>query len=425
MKFGGIIAMICMLCAVSSHAADCVKVNHVCTDHATKIINGFSVTRCWNYRYTYACPSESYTDYCAPLASTPGCSQINSQCSAKGSDGKCKTFTNVYQCGVAVTLPQNVVHLESQYTVAGSELDMSACHAPASDPHCQLLSSSCIAAGQTRNIDGTDVYQDCWEWEYEYACKAGVQYDNCDELEHRCQYQSKTCLLLGQDGHCSHYERSYKCETQTGKTTPLAMKCPGQTYCIHGDCETIDYQPDTNMAKGLAYMNFLKEVGADFDPENISVFSGQGMGCEKTIGGFNNCCKDDGWGQDVSLASCSFAQQDLAIKMQQGQCHYVGAFCSSDSAFGLCLKKQKSYCCYGSKLARIIQQQGKQQLSLGWGGPEAPLCEGLTVDQLESLDFTNIDLSELYPDIEGDLTIPADASVVEDLTKKIEVYYAQ
>ena len=68
------------------------------------------------------------------------------------------------------------------------------------------------------------------------------------------------------------------------------------------------------MAEGLAYMNLLKKAGEDFDADNLSVFKGQGQSCDKTVAGFNNCCTDDGWGQDISLASCSPDEKALAIK---------------------------------------------------------------------------------------------------------------
>ena len=49
---------------------------------------------------------------------------------------------------------------------------------------------------------------------------------------------------------------------------------------------------------------------------------------------------------------------------------------------------------FGSKLGRILQQQGRSQLGIGWGS-----CRGLTVAEVESIDFERLDLSEFTQDL--------------------------
>jgi conjugal transfer mating pair stabilization protein TraN len=48
-------------------------------------------------------------------------------------------------------------------------------------------------------------------------------------------------------------------------------------------------------------------------------------------------------------------------------------------------------------------REAKIQLSLSWGTPQNPDCSGLTPDQLASLDFSTMDLSEFYADINTQL----------------------
>jgi hypothetical protein len=69
----------------------------------------------------------------------------------------------------------------------------------------------------------------------------------------------------------------------------------------------------------------------------------------------------------------------------------------------VCLTKTTSFCCFGNKLSRILQEQGRRQLGLGWGSPAAPDCNGLTPEQLSRIDFSRIDFSEFYDDFKTQL----------------------
>lgn len=60
---------------------------------------------------------------------------------------------------------------------------------------------------------------------------------------------------------------------------------------------------------------------------------------------------------------------------------------------------QHTYCCFQSPFVRILQEQGKKQLGRGFGTAEDPECSGMTVDELQKLDFSAINFSELYQDI--------------------------
>ena len=86
---------------------------------------------------------------------------------------------------------------------------------------------------------------------------------------------------------------------------------------------------------------------------------------------------------------CEEQEFQLASKRDMKACHYVGSYCSS-SVLGLCVTEKKSYCCYSSPLARIINQQGQS----GFGSAKSPSCDGFTVDEFANLDWDNIDLSE-------------------------------
>lgn len=74
-------------------------------------------------------------------------------------------------------------------------------------------------------------------------------------------------------------------------------------------------------------------------------------------------------------------------------CHYVGSNCKS-KFLGACVEKRQSYCCFTSPLSRIIQEQVRPQLGLGWGSVKSPNCEGLSASQLNQVDWSQVNLDE-------------------------------
>jgi conjugal transfer mating pair stabilization protein TraN len=113
-------------------------------------------------------------------------------------------------------------------------------------------------------------------------------------------------------------------------------------------------------------------------------------------------------------------EEQLRAAREAGQCVYVGSYCSEDSIFG-CLAKKETHCCFRSKLARIIHEQGRPQLDLGWGDPENPECGGLSAAQLASLDFSVIDFSEYFADAFANIAGAPDGVTVQSI---IDAYIA-
>jgi conjugal transfer mating pair stabilization protein TraN len=107
----------------------------------------------------------------------------------------------------------------------------------------------------------------------------------------------------------------------------------------------------------------------------------------------------------------------------QGLCAYVGSYCSS-SVLGVCITKKKVYCCFESKLSRILQEQGRPQLGLGWSKPKFETCRGFTVDEFSRLDLSRMDFSEVYAEFTDAAKLPEELSTVTALQQKIADFYA-
>ena len=71
------------------------------------------------------------------------------------------------------------------------------------------------------------------------------------------------------------------------------------------------------------------------------------------------------------------------------------------------------YCCFPTKLARILQEEGRKQLGIDWGDCKKPLCQGLSFKQLTTLDFSQMDLSEFVEDFREKIS-------EETLSKKLK-----
>jgi hypothetical protein len=150
----------------------------------------------------------------------------------------------------------------------------------------------------------------------------------------------------------------------------------------------------------------------------VRIFNGQDMRCRPPglQTGWSDCCrKSRTW---FGLGQCGAREQQLAkfrttiqyrgqerdYTAADARCHYVGDYCAEKIPLAGCVQKKKTYCCFGSPLARIIQEQGRPQLGKGWGDPKSPDCSGFTIDEFQKLDFSKIDFSEWINMIVGQET---------------------
>jgi len=106
-------------------------------------------------------------------------------------------------------------------------------------------------------------------------------------------------------------------------------------------------------------------------------------------------------GLKIFFGGCNATSVLTACYKEMGLCHYVGKRCVKKWPAVGCVQRSKVYCCYNSKLARIINEAARQQLETlqGWGSAKFPVCRGLYPEEFQMLDFSKIDLSEWYEDI--------------------------
>jgi conjugal transfer mating pair stabilization protein TraN len=100
-------------------------------------------------------------------------------------------------------------------------------------------------------------------------------------------------------------------------------------------------------------------------------------------------------------------EDETYLKMKKGAnlCHYIGRYCSK-KFLGYCFERKESYCCFNSRLARIINDQGRPQIGKGWGTAKNPECSGFTPAEFQGLDFSAMDLSEFIDEIMASVAHP-------------------
>ena len=169
--------------------------------------------------------------------------------------------------------------------------------------------------------------------------------------------------------------------------------CGSVRYCVGAGCETVQPQANTGFVNATTRLNMALELGGDeFDRNDLRFFTGQRRACHIRWFGLANCCTNSG--ALVGLANCSASERELAQERNAGNTHYLGRYCSRRTFFGVCIRRSRAWCVFGSKLGRILQQQGRAQLGIGWSS-----CRGLTVTEVEGIDFASLDLSEFTEDL--------------------------
>ena len=267
---------------------------------------------------------------------------------------------------------------------------------------CRNISTVCADGPETRVINGLEVYRECWRYHSEYECLAAetVEHQYCAELRSRgCSQLSSVCITPSDYG-CLTYEQTYECPSDQPPVEQAVLDCGGQLFCLEGSCFDTGYPPNTNMGRVGAMLSVMEALSDELSVDTVQVFKGEDRRCGISLFdavGAHNCCSVSGWAEGVF--ECSFNEKLLADLRQAKRCHHVGTYCSNKDALGVCWVNTQTHCCFNSKLSRIIAEQGRPQLGKGWGSPQSPDCSGFTMEEVASLDFEAMDLSEFYADV--------------------------
>jgi conjugal transfer mating pair stabilization protein TraN len=339
----------------------------------------------------------------------------------------------------------------STTTVTTNKVD--GCTALAGDTMCTQQSAGdvCTEGPETRIVGGVPVTEACWAWQRGYSCHEITQASDCGDFEAdpKCTYLRDQCLDEDPSGGaCKTTERVYNCPIPASAGPPQKeYVCGGDIYCVNGVCQEIERDASDELKDALVAMGAMDQAQKEFDPDNLSLFKGARETCHQPIFGLVNCCAGKVSGllttaaglsalaggpavlagvatQFLTLFLCSTQEKMLDVKDRMGLCHFVGSYCSS-SFLGICSTKRKTYCCFQSKLTRILQEQGRPQIGKPWDKPKKEQCLGFTVDEFSRLDLSQMDFSEIYAEFLEAAKLPDEAQMAADIQAKIRAYYQE
>ncbi|UEC01783.1 type-F conjugative transfer system mating-pair stabilization protein TraN [Burkholderia vietnamiensis] len=357
-------------CAVTG-AARCVD------GPSTKEIDGAQVSRaCWRYETALSCQYGAPTDECAPLA-TAGCTPTSSSCQqVNPATGACEITENRYTCPVA---PSSTV---------------TASNCPA---NVFCVAGSCFSTAYTNDADFARSMSFL-----EAAREAGVYLDT-DNLQ----------VFKGESNSCRDRLLKNCCASDSagrGMTNQsmfgIGSRLVFDVLMNSGNREFL-YQGMQALLLGGGFSGSFTTYGVTVAINGTALPAGSAV----LYSGQSIVVAFDPWSLAIavviyavmSMMSCNEEEGKLAMKEGARLCHTIGTYCSSCiRVFGhcvSCIEHTTGKCCFNSVLARLINEQGRQQVGKGWGSAQSPDCSGFTIAQLQTLNFAQMDLTEFYASI--------------------------
>lgn len=264
----------------------------------------------------------------------------------------------------------------------------------------RLKQSTCLEGSETRVFADQKVTRDCWREERLYEASNRTT-GNCGPLQETgCKQIDSHCL----DADCQTLEQIYECGDLTEKVKIEKGPTP---FCLTGNCMSDDEEFDDEMARALTELAIIEEMGNGAKNTRFKFFSGEAKSCKDEL--HKHCCaKNSGVGVSTGLSNCSTEEKQLAQKMAAGLCVYSRKKTIKKGGFKVGTKK--TYCCFPSKLSRMLNEQGRSQLRRDFKD-----CAGFNISEIQSLDFDRMDLSGAFSEIK---ITPIDANKINHTIKQ-------
>ena len=455
----------------SVSADTCQNPEFTCSQYGTTYVDGMRVDNaCLSVVKTETCTRSNAENSCADvqvLAGAPSTPLTDGQCIRTARDcvryagGQCDRYRESYTCWNAAR-DLSPASLASREYRNFAETVVSTCGPQQADTNCSLETSVDIEGAETRDINARLIARGWWKKEHRYDCTDKNYEDTCGDYAGNpiCEVVGDpVCLEQTAAGGCIYEEVAYQCDSDPS----FNANCAPISVCVGDNCNEIAEEPSNGLPAAAAWLSFLGnavdentcEARADVDPDNFSeadclsqqktvcepnntalnmasgiaaplvckmenvdpamleVFNGKVLGCR--LNGLISCCNNKGFN------ACKKTEFDLRSYMAAKTTHYLGTRCT-DRFFGLCILRLREYCVYESKLGRVFQEQAHKQIGGRFRARgSSDRCPPLTIDQLESLNMGEIDLSEIYGDMLDQADFPLQDALVNQLNNQLGV----
>ena len=264
---------------------------------------------------------------------------------------------------------------------------------------CALLDRQCLDTSP-KMINGKEVHRKCWREKVSYLCQF-EQKEPCLFPERSdCKETGRKCLEMTSNG-CALWEINFRCSSKKHQNSSFTTD--GELVGTkEGDWET-DYEDNNSFSDVCIKLSIFDEINKELgvlgpdDATKIQIFKGNKRKCSKSIADnlmYDCCFSFSGLADQLKLSHCNAEELALAEMREKGFCHYVGK--KKEEFLGLWTSRNEHvYCCFSSKLSRIFQEQGREQLNMDWGSAEKPDCRGLYSSEIAQINFSKLDVSEL------------------------------
>lgn len=435
--------MLLLVIAPASRADTCEDVAVACTERGDLEVDGvLLIDVCLAVQKTSLCLRDEPTDFCQPFTDIEvtgedplgpnQCRQLTETC-LQMEAGLCGVWERTYECLNGPSDAPGATLLDREFENF-TESFASTCETLEADPACSLFSSNFGHDAGTQTFNELDVTRSWWIKNNSFDCTPPGLEDTCEEIADQpiCQRVGEgTCEAWNSLGDCIAQTETYRCEGDAS----FEASCEA-TVCVGDACVGMAPETTDSYAQSAAWLHFLDQlsdensctaedippegeeiesadcVGGTFDlgHDEPEVFAGTHMRCTR---GFYNCCDGDGEGQ------CSAAEERLASIRQAGAAIYNYKNCTRTILLGtICVEYSDYYCAYGSKFARVFQEQVDLQTG-AQVNRNAPRCPGLTIEQLEQIDVSSLDLSEVFGDMLEDAQEPVEELVIERMSQEL------
>ncbi|HAU2523854.1 TPA: type-F conjugative transfer system mating-pair stabilization protein TraN [Legionella pneumophila] len=288
---------------------------------------------------------------------------------------------------------------------------------------------TCTEPNQTRIIGDVPLTRPCWKERASYTCGGSQEQNTCDNLVNQgCEQTASTCVKE-EAGLCTTHQQTYQCPIN--QCTDNQLLCGEDAFCLDGNCAKHELTPanEDDFKKAMSTLSAASDASKDFDGNANFIFKGQLLECSTTMLHFNNCCSDKGWGLDLELAQCSDAEKKLGKARENKLVVPTGEYCFKRKKLpigSVCVDHHQTYCVFQSKLARMVQVQGRRdQLHIGFGQNKYSNCSGITPEQLQLIHFEAIDFSEFYEEVKNKQKQPDYQQTANGISQRLNQFYNQ
>lgn len=360
-------------CAELRADASCVETAKTCTEGpGIRLIGGEPVYKdCWAWSHQWTCQAGGGSE-CTNFERDPTCRLVSESCPEGAAS--CLRPTRVYEC---VT--------EGSSSTAGTVCGGEAC-----------IAGVCTPTDQAPDQDFADSIV-----EMEIARQAGVYGDvsgnrffSGEALGCRDRKAAASCCRSEPAVGTSNSAFSLMLDFGVGAGWE-AVKYVGSPY-VH---DILSRSTSTAAVLNSLYggaPNGVYEPSFSYWGATVSWSQAGGWSFNFSPAGFATAAAMHFY---QGYASCRAEDQRVAMMRGERLCRYMGTVCTNTTPGLGCTEREERYVCFNSKLARILNEQGRAQLGRGWGTALVPDTRGFTAEELGALDFSKMDLSEFVADV--------------------------